>query len=66
MKKLIALFAIVSLTSFNYEEQKTLKFEFTQAETNLILDALGDLPAKKVHPLINKILLESQKQMSGK
>ena len=66
MKKLIALFAIVTLTSFNYEEPKTLKFEFTQAETNLILDALGDLPAKKVHPLINKILLESQKQMSGK
>ena len=66
MKRVIALFAIVTLTSFEVKQTKTLKFEFTQDETNLILDALGDMPAKKVHPLINKILLESQKQMSGK
>jgi hypothetical protein len=66
MKKLIALFAILSLTSFKYEEPVKLKFEFTQAETNLILDALGELPAKKVYPLIDKILIESKKQMTAK
>ena len=66
MKKVIALFAIVSLTSFNYEEPVKLKFEFTQAETNLILDALGDMPAKKVYPLVTKILAESEKQIKVK
>jgi hypothetical protein len=32
----------------------------------LILDALGELPAKKVYPLIDKILIESKKQMTAK
>ena len=66
MKKLTALVLIVSLTSFNYEEPVKLKFEFTQAETNLILDALGDMPTKKTYPLVSKILAESEKQMKVK
>ena len=66
MKKVIALFTIVSLTSFDYQEPVKLKFEFTQEETNLILEALGEMPTKKVYPVVTKILQESQKQMNAK
>lgn len=66
MKKIIAFICIISLTSFNYQEPVKLKFDFTEDETNLILEALGEMPAKKSFPVIQKILIESQKQMSAK
>lgn len=43
--------------------QKKLKFEFTVEETQLIYDALGELPAKKVENLRLKILMDSQRQL---
>ncbi len=35
-------------------------------EANLILEALGDLPFKKVYPLVSKIQEQASQQLSNK
>jgi galactokinase len=67
MKKLISIIAIIALSSFTpIEENKTLKFELTIEETQLVLDALAELPAKKSLNLMSKIINESQAQLKAK
>lgn len=68
MKKLLLFVISLAFFSFNTQEQKLLKFEFTIEETQLIYDALGELPAKKVEALRIKIITLAQKQIdtSGK
>jgi hypothetical protein len=65
MKKLTAL-AAVALLSFTPAQQKTVKLDLTVEEVNVILDALGEMPAKKSTALINKIMLTATEQLKAK
>jgi hypothetical protein len=65
MKKLIAL-AAITLLSFTPVQQKTVKLDLTVEEVNVILDALGEMPAKKSTALINKIMLTATEQLKAK
>jgi len=47
-------------------QQKTVKLELTVEEVNIILEALGDMPAKKSTALINKIMYTSNEQLKAK
>jgi hypothetical protein len=40
----------------------TVTFSFTEAEYNLLMAGLGELPAKHSHGLINRLLTEAQQQ----
>jgi hypothetical protein len=65
MKKLTAL-AAVALLSFTPVQQKTVKLELTVEELNVVIEALGELPAKKSTALINKIMLTATEQLKVK
>jgi hypothetical protein len=65
MKRIIAL-AAVTLLSFTPVQQKTVKLDLTVEEVNVILDALGEMPAKKSTALINKIMLTATEQLKAK
>jgi hypothetical protein len=65
MRKLTAL-AAITLLSFMPVQQKTVKLELTVEEVNIILEALGDMPAKKSTALINKIMYTSNEQLKAK
>lgn len=54
------------LVAFRYTENKTLKFELSVDETQLILDALAELPAKKSYNLMTKIINISNEQLKAK
>ncbi|NJO16392.1 MAG: hypothetical protein HC877_11790 [Thioploca sp.] len=43
---------------------KKFQFEFSVEETNLILEALGNLPFIKVHELISKIHQQASLQLA--
>jgi hypothetical protein len=45
------------------QPQKKLKFEFTVAETELIYNALGKLPAEQVEVVRSYIIIEYRKQI---
>jgi hypothetical protein len=47
-------------------QTKTVKFELSVDEVNLVLEALGELPAKKSTGLINKIVLSANEQLKAK
>lgn len=64
MKKTLLLFAIIGLLSFNTQQPKTVTLTFTLDEVQMIYDALGELPAKKVEGLRNKIVIESNRQLA--
>lgn len=66
MKKAITIaLIIISTTLFSFvNQEKKIKFEFTLEETQLIFDALGELPAKKVEALRGKIIAETQRQLA--
>jgi hypothetical protein len=65
MKKLTAL-AAITLLSFTPVQTKTVKLDLTVEEVNVILDALGEMPAKKSTALINKIMLTATEQLKVK
>jgi hypothetical protein len=65
MKRIIAL-AAITLLSFTPVQQKTVKLELTIEEVNVILEALGEMPAKKSTALINKIMLTATEQLKAK
>jgi hypothetical protein len=65
MKKLTAL-AAITLLSFTPVQTKTVKLDLTVEEVNVILDALGEMPAKKSTALINKIMLTANEQLKAK
>lgn len=64
MKKVILLIFSVVLLSFQTNQEKKIKFEFTVQEVQLIFDALGELPAKQVEQLRAKIVAEVKKQLT--
>jgi hypothetical protein len=65
MKKLTAL-AAITLLSFAPVQTKTVKLELSVEEVNLVLEALGELPAKKSTGLINKIVMSANEQLKAK
>lgn len=64
MKKVILLLTIIGLLSFNTQQAKTVTISFTIDEIQMVYDALGELPAKKVEGLRNKIIIEANKQLA--
>jgi hypothetical protein len=62
MRKLL-LVIFVMLTSFDGQQTKVIKLEFSPEEVQIIFDALGELPAKKTEGLRAKIYNEATKQM---
>lgn len=65
MKKLLVLLAFIGLTSFGTQEQpKTVSITFTVEELQVVYDALGELPSKKVEVIRYKIFTEAQKQLA--
>jgi hypothetical protein len=64
MKKLIIAFAAIFLMSFGTQADKKVTITFTLEEVQLVYDALGELPAKKVEGLRGKIYMEASKQLS--
>jgi hypothetical protein len=65
MKKFTA-FAAIALLSFTPVQTKTVKLELTVDELNIILEALGEMPAKKSTALINKIMVNANEQLKAK
>ena len=63
-KTIILIILIISTTFYSFVEEKKIRFEFTLEETQLIYDALGELPAKRVEVLRNRIMVEAQKQLN--
>ena len=45
-------------------DQKELTFQLTIDEANLILEALGNMPFKRVFPLIGKIQNQASSQLT--
>lgn len=70
MRKVTVLGAIFLLMAFKAEEPKTYKFEFTAEETQVIYDALGELPAKKAEvirfKLVQQVNAANQQQQQQK
>lgn len=63
MKKLLVLLAF-GLFSFTTQDDRKVTITFTVDELQLVYDALGELPAKKVENLRAKIIYETQKQLA--
>ena len=63
MKKLLILLAF-GLFSFTTQDDRKITITFTVDELQLVYDALGELPAKKVENLRAKIIYETQRQLS--
>jgi hypothetical protein len=63
MKIIVTLLAVL-LLSFGTQEEKKITLTFTVEEVQLIYDALGELPAKKVEGLRAKIAVEANKQLA--
>ena len=54
MRKAIAALCIIALVAF--APPKTFHFEFTPEEAQIIFDALGELPSKKVEGIRFKMM----------
>ena len=63
MKKLI-LILVLGLFAFTTQDERKVTITFTVDELQLVYDALGELPAKKVEPLRAKIIYETNRQLS--
>lgn len=66
MKKLLSVTAIVILTSFTppTEPPKELSIRLSVEDINTILFSLSKQPYEQAAPLIQKITLQAQKQLS--
>lgn len=63
MRKTFLLLSIIGLLSFNTQEPKTVTVTFTVDELQVVYDALGELPAKKVEVIRAKIIYEASRQL---
>jgi hypothetical protein len=63
MKIIVTLLAVL-LLSFGTQEEKKITLTFTVEEVQLIYDALGELPAKRVENLRTRIVIEANKQLT--
>lgn len=61
MKKLLAIIAVLFLSATPKQERE-FTFRFTQAETEIIFNALGELPSKKVEVIRYKMMTAVQAQ----
>lgn len=67
--KISALFLVILIVFCSFinftkgSTEKTLKFEFTVEEVNVIFEGLGELPAKKSESLRMKIYQLAQEQL---
>lgn len=64
MKKTFILLALIGLLSFTTQQPKTVTITFTVDELQLVYDALGELPAKKVDALRGLIIREADRQLA--
>lgn len=62
--KLLITAVVFTLLSFGTQEQKKVNLSFTVEEVQLIYDALGELPAKKVETLRARIAYEANRQLA--
>jgi hypothetical protein len=62
MKRTLAILAILTLASFQPTPPKTFMLELTPDEVQVVYDALGELPAKKVEVIRLKIVQQVNKQ----
>jgi hypothetical protein len=62
MKKALSVLAIIALVSFTPSQPKVYKFEFTAEEAQVIFEALGELPSKKVEGIRFKMMTAVQAQ----
>lgn len=62
MKRTIAIMGILALMAFAPKQTKTYKLEFTAEETQVIYDALGELPAKKAEVIRFKLVQQVNEQ----
>jgi hypothetical protein len=60
MKRILATICIIALLAF--APPKTFHFEFTPEEAQIIFDALGELPSKKVEGIRYKMMMTVQAQ----
>jgi hypothetical protein len=60
MKRILATICIIALVAF--APPKTFHFEFTPEEAQIIFDALGELPSKKVEGIRYKMMMNVQAQ----
>lgn len=63
MKKILILLAF-GLFAFTTQDDRKVTITFTVDELQLVYDALGELPAKKVENLRAKIIYETQRQLA--
>lgn len=64
MMKLIIISLALTLLSFGTQAPKTVSITFTVEEIQLVYDALGELPAKKVEVLRARIASEANRQLT--
>lgn len=64
MKKLLIAFVLFTCFAFQTQQEKKVTLTFSIEEVQLIYDALGELPAKKVEVLRIKIVQEANKQLA--
>ena len=57
------VFVILLSQTIPPQQEKKLRFEFSEAQTNTILQGLNELPAKVANPIIQEIYLQASKQM---
>lgn len=62
MRKTLAILAVLTLASFQPTPPKTFTLELTPDEVQVVYDALGELPAKKVEVIRLKIVQQVNKQ----
>lgn len=64
MMKLLITAIALTLLSFGTQQPKTVSITFTVEEIQLVYDALGELPAKKVEALRARIVNEANRQLN--
>jgi hypothetical protein len=62
--KYLLIIGLLALCSFQTQNTKKITLSFTIEEVQLIYDALGELPAKKVESLRAKIWMDAKKQIA--
>lgn len=64
MTKILIIAIALCLLSFGTQVEKKVNLSFTVEEVQLIYDALGELPAKRVETLRAKIAYEANRQLA--
>lgn len=62
--RIVIIAVALTLLSFGTQSEKKVNLSFTLEEVQLIYDALGELPAKKVETLRLRIAQEANKQLA--